>query len=117
MNAKDRKELQKVVDSLNAWSAKLEDENIEINPEEITSALESLQEEVEQKASDEQEKFDNMSEGLQESERGQQLQEAADALNNIMWPVVDDFNLNRMEERSDLADQLQNVVADIEGLL
>lgn len=50
MNAKGRKEIAKHIASL----------------EEIKSELESMK-------NDEEEKFDNMPEGLQESERGEQL--------------------------------------------
>lgn len=57
MNAKQRKELQGYVDQL----------------EEIKSCLETMQE-------DETEKLDNMPEGLQESERGESMQEAIDTL-------------------------------------
>lgn len=57
MNAKQRKELQGYVDSL----------------EEIKSNIETMMEE-------EQEKLDNMPEGLQESERGEAMQEAIDNL-------------------------------------
>ena len=57
MNAKQRRELQGYADSL----------------EEIKSAIETMQE-------DEECKLDNMPEGLQESERGEAMQEAIDTL-------------------------------------
>jgi hypothetical protein len=57
MNGTDRKTLAKILQDLG--SAK--------------TALDSL-------AEDEREKFDNMSEGLQQAENGQKLSEAADAL-------------------------------------
>lgn len=57
MNAKQRKELQGYVDSL----------------EEIKSNIETMME-------DEQSKLDNMPESLQESERGEAMQEAIDNL-------------------------------------
>lgn len=59
MNAKQRKKLQGYVDSL----------------DEIKSNIETMMEE-------EQEKLDNMPEGLQESERGEAMQEAIDNLEN-----------------------------------
>lgn len=57
MNAKGRKELRSYVDQL----------------EEIKSCLETMQE-------DETEKLDNMPEGIQESERGEAMQEAIEYL-------------------------------------
>lgn len=57
MNAKGRKELRSYVDQL----------------EEIKSCIETMQE-------DETEKLDNMPEGLQESERGEAMQEAIENL-------------------------------------
>ena len=57
MNAKQRKKLQGYVDSL----------------DEIKSNIETMME-------DETEKLDNMPEGLQESERGEAIQEAIDNL-------------------------------------
>lgn len=57
MNAKQRKKLQGYVDSL----------------DEIKSNIETMME-------DETEKLDNMPEGLQESERGEVMQEAIDNL-------------------------------------
>ena len=57
MNAQGRKEIAKHIASL----------------EEIKNKLESMRD-------DEEEKYDNMPEGLQESERGEQMQEAIEAL-------------------------------------
>ena len=59
MNAQGRKEIAKYIASLN----------------EIKSKLESMKD-------DEEMKYDNMPEGLQESERGDQMQEAIEALEN-----------------------------------
>lgn len=59
MNAQGRKEIAKYIASLN----------------EIKDKLESMRD-------DEEMKYDNMPEGLQDSERGEQMQEAIDALEN-----------------------------------
>ena len=59
MNANDRKELS-----------------------EIISQLEELKERAQNLADNEREKFDNLSEGLQASERGQAIELAADELEN-----------------------------------
>ncbi len=59
MNAQGRKEIAKYIASLN----------------EIKDKLDSMRD-------DEEMKYDNMPEGLQDSERGEQMQEAIDALEN-----------------------------------
>ena len=64
MNAADRKQVSELV-------SKLEDLNSQF--EEIKSDIQSL-------AEAEQEKFDNMSEGLQAGEKGQQIEAAAGSL-------------------------------------
>lgn len=72
MNAKQRKELQGYVDSL----------------EEIKSNIETMME-------DEQSKLDNMPEGLQESERGDAMQNAIDQLeygSESLQEAIDNLN-------------------------
>lgn len=60
MNSQNRKDLQKAVDLIN----------------EANSIIETIRDE-------EQEKFDNLSEGLQASERGQAFEENADNLDSV----------------------------------
>ncbi len=57
MNAKDRKQIQLIIDKIG----------------ELKQEIESLKE-------SEQEKYDNLSEGLQATERGQKLEEGVDQL-------------------------------------
>lgn len=66
MNAQGRKEIAKHIASL----------------ENIKSILESMRD-------DEEMKYDNMPEGLQESERGDQMQEDIDALENAVASLED----------------------------
>lgn len=66
MNAQDRKEVGELLDRLDKVVAEFSD---------IKELLREL-------ADAEQEKFDNMSEGLQQSEKGQAIQEAATELGN-----------------------------------
>ena len=71
MNAQGRKEIAKYIASLN----------------DIKDNLESMR--------DEEMKYDNMPEGLQESERGEQMQEAIDALDNAVTSLdeaIDSLN-------------------------
>ena len=60
MNAKTRKQIEKYIETI----------------ENVKSEIEDIQ-------SDEECKFDNMPEGLQESERGEAMQEAIDYLTQI----------------------------------
>lgn len=72
MNAQGRKEIAKHIASL----------------DEIKSRLESMRD-------DEEMKYDNMPEGLQESDRGEQMQEAIDALENAVTSLeeaIDSLN-------------------------
>ena len=48
------------------------------------AALEDIKSEMETMAEEEREKFDNLSEGLQQAERGQALETAADNLDNAV---------------------------------
>ena len=66
MNAKGRKNIKDLI-------AQLED---------IKGRLETMQEE-------EQDKFDNLPEGLQESERGEAMQEVADSLEEAVSSLED----------------------------
>lgn len=49
--------------------------------------LEQAKEIIEAQSAEEQEKFDNLSEGLQQSERGQQMEETAYELENIIEDI------------------------------
>jgi len=71
MNNERRKEIAKLAELLSDMTAKLDD---------IKSELETFAEE-------EQEKFDNLSEGLQASERGQSYEAAAGALQETVYNV------------------------------
>lgn len=65
--------------------------------------LDDLSNSVDEMASEEREKFDNMPEGLQASERGQAIEEAADTLDAIK-ELLDEANgsltelLDKLEE-------------------
>lgn len=75
MNNTRRKELQKQIDSL----------------QEIKEALESI-------ANDEQEAYDNMPEGLQESERGSNMYDNIDELGSIQ------------DDIQSLCDQIEEII-------
>ena len=64
MNAQDRKAVSDIVSKL----------------EELQSQFESIKEEIQNLADDEQGKYNNLSEGLQQSEKGQAIEQAASTL-------------------------------------
>ena len=117
MNAQDRKELQALVLRLRTEANLLRDENFSKTEEEVRNILTDISDEVLEKAEAEHEKFDNMTDSLQESDRGQAIQEAADGLSSITWPDVSDFDLTSMEDRESLADDIDEAADEIEGLL
>lgn len=67
MNKRDRTRVEAIVSELNGFAGKVND----------------LAEELRTLADAEQEKFDNLPEGLQQSEMGQNIESAANALSEI----------------------------------
>lgn len=86
MNAQRRKALKAVI-------TKLED---------MDSLRQEIKEELEDVMDEEQESFDNMPEGLQESDRGQQMQEYISTIEG----VIDDLSNMDID---DLADQIREI--------
>lgn len=56
---------------------------------ELLSTLEGVKDELDTLAADEREKFDNLNEGLQASDRGQALEQAAEELEQAAEGVQD----------------------------
>lgn len=56
---------------------------------ELIDQIQALVNEVDEIGQSEQEKFDNLTEGLQQSERGQQYQEVADAIESACSDIED----------------------------
>ena len=76
MNAKTRKEIEKLTESL----------------DEIKCAVENIQ-------SDEEEKFDNLPEGIQDSERGEEFQAAIENLESAASSIEEAIDyLNEITE-------------------
>jgi transcriptional/translational regulatory protein YebC/TACO1 len=76
--------------------------NIVAKLEELDALREEIRERLSDILDDEQECLDNMPESLQESERGEQMQEYIDAMEN----VTGELDLLDIE---DLADQLRDI--------
>jgi hypothetical protein len=110
MNAFQRKELQKAVDKLKPFTTDSLD-----TPEkrgEAGAAYTALQELVDSTAEEEREKYDNLSEGLQNGATGQKLEENAEALEAI---VFDELDENGTEE--EWAELFQTAIDEVEGLI
>lgn len=63
--------------------------------EKVVSKLYDLREQVESIMDEEQEAFDNMPESLQETERGERMQEVVDALDSACYDIdniIDNLN-------------------------
>lgn len=86
MNAQRRKALKAVI-------TKLED---------LDSLRQEIKEELEDVMDEEQESFDNMPEGLQESDRGQQMQEYISTIEGVI-DDLSDMDIDGM------ADQLREI--------
>ncbi len=100
MNAQQRKALTAVIESLKAFEFP------------STENLEGLKEDVSDMAEAEDEKFNNLSEGLQQSERGQALESARDTLNDAAERIQE--IIDAIEGLDDLRDDAVSVLESIE---
>jgi prefoldin subunit 5 len=91
MNAKDRKEATALVERLRK----------------LMSDLDEIKPEVETLAEEEQSKFDNMTEGLQQGERGQRISENADNLSTASSSLESAYS-----EIESAIDGLESAVAE-----
>jgi hypothetical protein len=118
MNKAQRKELQLVVDKLNNITGLLdgiEDADYsEVDTDLIKSELSHCETVVTDMASSEREKFDNMSEGLQQSETGQNIESAADTLENVTWPELPEELDDETAEV--FVNEVHEVIAELENL-
>lgn len=71
--------------------------------EELENLRSEIAERLEEIMDEEQEALDNMPESLQESERGQQMQEYIDTMDDVLYGVND-------IDTESLADQLREIV-------
>lgn len=85
MNKQRRKELSDIIDRIAAMGEQLN--AIKQTRNDIVSDLEALRDE-------EQESFDSLPEGLQDSERGQDMQAAVDNLDNALQDLDIDLDLD-----------------------
>lgn len=94
MNAQQRKTLNGFTDELNQHLSVIREMSAATyidTRKEFAGKIEDIRSQVEEMAGEEQDKFDNMSEGLQQGENGQRIEQAAEALdtgfNNLQYCI------------------------------
>jgi len=133
MNNQQRKALASLISSvksgfesaMEACTAEgVSEATAKIHIQAVHESVEGLRSAVEDMASEEQDKFDNMSEGLQASSRGESIQEAIDVLDSAttdLESLVGKFTLSNSNEWNeidwdDASSDLESVCDDLEAL-
>lgn len=117
MNKTQRSTLQKAVDQITPFCEEDALDGTDETKANIEAALSNLESVVNDLASEERDKFDNMSEGLQASETGQRIEEAADTLENVTFPDLNDYDLKTEEGQESLQSDLTDLIEELEQLL
>lgn len=128
MNKQQRIEISNAFSDVDFSSDHIATLETEGSREEYVKELETLKETLESIRDDEQEKFDNMPEGLQASERGStlesnvsELDDAITNLNDAIDAVKNDYpakpdESNVEEWAANIADQIENAQSTAEAL-
>jgi hypothetical protein len=111
MNNERRKTLEGALQEL----GKAKDELGKISWSEISDLLASAKTAIEETKDEEQEAFDNMTEGLQQTERGQRMDEVANQLDGAVSNVSD--ILQKLDEAQSIGSAIEDVISDVEGCL
>ena len=109
MNKERRKSLEGVIQEISQAKSKLE----ALGFGEITDLLDSAKSVVNEIGSDEQDAFDNLSEGLQKSERGQRMEEVVEALSESSFDI-DSLSNSMQENIKSWLESMDEVVGRIE---
>jgi hypothetical protein len=113
MNNDRRKRLDKIMADIEARKASFrvvgEAVTLMLNP--VTDALVSIKEDLESIRDEEREAFDNLPEGLQQAEKGQNMEAAIEAMENAMGNLDDlrDALTFELPEESDFDDIVTQV--------
>lgn len=118
MNKSQRNQLQAALDRVSPWCEHDAFEGLTADGRaSLGEALHDLELAVSDLASEEREKFDNMPEGLQNSETGQKIEEAADILEMIGVPDPTDYDLTAEAGQGEFQSDLTDIVDELEELL
>ena len=108
MNASQRKTVQGWINELEPFA---DAEDMDVTK--AKDICESISIAIGEMASDERDKFDNMSEGLQNSEKGQAIADAADALESAESDIADLSDMDAEE----IADAIGDCIGNLELVL
>lgn len=118
MNAAQRKEIENIILNLSRFDD--EDNVKEEGVEEAVTAIEDATNQLEAILADEEEKYENMPEGLQNSDRGYQMEEGIGTLETIIH-LLEGVELDpaKLEEgwEEKLAEVIDEAVAELESLI
>lgn len=117
MNKAQRKTLQEAVDQITPFCEEDALDGTDEMKTKIEAALANLESVTTDLAVEERDKFDNMPEGLQASDTGQQIEEAADTLENLTFPDMSDYDLKTEEGRESLQSDLTDLIDELEQVL
>lgn len=117
MNKAQRSTLQKAIDQIVPFCEEDALDGTDETKAKIEAALSNLESVVNDLAIEERDKFDYMPEGLQASETGQKIEEAADTLENMTLLCFEDYDLKTEEGREALQSDLTNLIDELEELL
>jgi phage-related minor tail protein len=107
MNQEQKKALVKTVEALRAAVTQLELVQSQW-PSDLKDELDSIESDIENERDAEEEKFDNMPEGLQQGELGQSIEEAAQNLD-----TVKDRLSEATEAFGEAADKLSDAISNV----
>lgn len=114
MNNGQRTTIRKALDALRPFSDASRLEELQATGKgPLQKVMQVLESAVSDIADEEREKFDNLSEGLQNAATGQKLEEYADALENIDWIDLDDD----FSDGDKLAERIESLIEDIEAAI
>jgi ABC-type transporter Mla subunit MlaD len=111
MNKERRKTLEGALQELR----KVKDALEQVKWGEINDLLASAKTAIEETKDEEQEAFDNLSEGLQQAERGQRMEEVDGILDGAM-SNLDDI-LQKVDDNDSFVVAIDDVIAEVEGCL
>lgn len=119
MNAQQRKTIQAAIDTLSAFTDA--DHCKEQGVAAVIDAVSNARSVFTEEAEAEREKFDNMPEGLQQTEKGEKLEEAADQLESADSSLEEvDLSEHVTPEEGwadDVAEQIQTAIDEAEAAL
>lgn len=124
MNAEGRKQILSLQNRIGEVKSDLEDRSTMPTGKEaeyfknLAGKLDDIKSDIDDLQGEEQEKFDNLSEGFQQGERGQAIEAAASALSDVSSPLENAISkLEDIEDgitEDDLEDAVNEVISELD---